>query len=231
MITRLFNLQLNSCKIVSRRICCVATPDRIIARQLGTGNCGKIMTEQENGELTPSDLGTLEFWENAYEHELDNFRGHGDVGEIWFGAANSRKIVRWIATKLDLNKESDKIIDVGCGNAMTLVELAKEGFTNLMGVDYSEKAVDLARMVLNDNDLPNVKLEVCDILDNTLPHDFKVVHDKGTYDAISLNPENPTEKRQKYIENICRILLPRGYLVLTSCNWTKEELLKHFTNR
>lgn len=113
---------------------------------------------------------------------------------------------------------------------MTLVELAKEGFVNLMGVDYSEKAVNLARMILNDNNLSNVKLEVCDILNNTLSHDFKVVHDKGTYDAISLNPEDPTLKRQKYIENIHRILLPKGYLVLTSCNWTKEELLKHFTN-
>lgn len=113
---------------------------------------------------------------------------------------------------------------------MTLVELANEGFANLMGVDYSQKAIGLARMVLNDNKLPHVELEVCDILDNALPHDFKVVHDKGTYDAISLNPENSAAKRQNYIENICRVLLPAGYLVLTSCNWTKEELLKHFTN-
>ncbi|KAL6446267.1 hypothetical protein ACFW04_001109 [Cataglyphis niger] len=188
------------------------------------------MTEQENEELAPSNLGTLEFWENAYAQELDNFRDHGDVGEIWFGTANSRKVVRWIITKSGINRESDKIIDVGCGNAMTLVELAKQGFANLTGVDYSQKAVDLARMVLNDNNLPNVKLEVCDILNNTLSHDFKVVHDKGTYDAISLNPENPTAKRQKYVENIHRILLPEGYLVLTSCNWTKEELLKHFAS-
>ncbi|KAL6262754.1 hypothetical protein P5V15_005545 [Pogonomyrmex californicus] len=188
------------------------------------------MTEQENEELTSSDLGTLDFWENAYAQELDNFRDHGDVGEVWFGAANSRKVVRWIATKLDLDKERDKIIDVGCGNAMTLVELAEEGFTNLTGVDYSQKGIDLARMVLNDNNLPNVNLKICDILDNALPCDFKVVHDKGTYDAISLNPENPTIKRQKYIENVHRILLPGGYFILTSCNWTKEELLKHFAN-
>lgn len=114
---------------------------------------------------------------------------------------------------------------------MTLVELAKQGFADLTGVDYSQKAVDLARIVLNDNNLSNVKLKVCDILNNTLSHDFKLVHDKGTYDAISLNPEDPATKRQKYIENIHHILLPKGYLVLTSCNWTKEELLKQFTNR
>ncbi|KAL0129937.1 hypothetical protein PUN28_001893 [Cardiocondyla obscurior] len=136
----------------------------------------------------------------------------------------------WIAARLNLNKENDKIIDVGCGNAMTLVELAKEGFANLVGVDYSQKGVELARMVLNDNNFPNVKIEICDILDNTLPHDFKIVHDKGTYDAISLNPENSTAQRQKYIENIHRILLPDGYFILTSCNWTKEELLRHFTS-
>ncbi|XP_072760078.1 EEF1A lysine methyltransferase 2 [Anoplolepis gracilipes] len=188
------------------------------------------MTEQESEELAASNLGTLEYWENAYAQELDNFRDHGDVGEIWFGTVNSRKVVRWITMKLDLNKENDKIIDVGCGNAMTLVELAKQGFANLTGVDYSQKAVDLARMVLNNNNLPNVKLEVCDILNNTLSHDFKVVHDKGTYDAISLNPEDPATKRQKYVENIHRILSSKGYLVLISCNWTKEELLKHFAN-
>lgn len=114
---------------------------------------------------------------------------------------------------------------------MILVELANEGFADLTGVDYSQKAVDLARMVLNDNNLSNVKLEVCDILNNTLPCDFKVVHDKGTYDAISLSPDNSAAKRQTYIESIHRIISPGGYLVLTSCNWTKEELLRHFTNR
>ncbi|XP_020293704.1 protein-lysine N-methyltransferase mettl10 [Pseudomyrmex gracilis] len=186
--------------------------------------------EQHNEELTSSELGTREFWENAYAQELDNFRDHGDVGEVWFGAANSRKIVRWIAAKLDLNKDSDEIIDVGCGNAMTLVGLAQAGFANLTGVDYSQKAVDLARMILNDNNLPNVKLEVCDILNDTLSRDYKLVHDKGTYDAISLNPDDPSAKRQKYIETIHRILLPKGYLVLTSCNWTKAELLQHFAN-
>lgn len=116
---------------------------------------------------------------------------------------------------------------------MTLVELTKQGFEKLLGVDYSEKAVDLAREVLKENNMSHVELKVCDILDSenfNLPIDFKLVHDKGTYDAISLHPEDPSSKRQKYIENIYKILLPSGYLVLTSCNWTKEEIEKHFQN-
>lgn len=116
---------------------------------------------------------------------------------------------------------------------MTLVELAKQGFEKLLGVDYSEKAVDLACEVLKENNMSHIELKVCDILDSensNLPIDFKLVHDKGTYDAISLHPEDPSSKRRKYIENMYKILLPSGYLVLTSCNWTKEEIEKHFQN-
>ncbi|XP_076669202.1 EEF1A lysine methyltransferase 2 [Andrena cerasifolii] len=191
------------------------------------------MTDQSIAELGPSDLGTLDYWERVYAEELDNFKDHGDIGEIWFGRKNSLKVVRWITTQLNVNKEDDKILDIGCGNGMTLVDLAKEGFAKLIGVDYSQKAIDLAHEVLKDNSLSYIDLQVCDILELEnfeLPTDFKLVHDKGTYDAISLHPIDPTTNRNKYIENVYKILLPNGYLVLTSCNWTREELEKHFQN-
>nr|XP_031841168.1 EEF1A lysine methyltransferase 2 isoform X2 [Nomia melanderi] len=189
------------------------------------------MTDQTTEELDPSDLGTLDYWEKFYTEELDNFKDHGDVGEIWFGRNNSHKVIRWITTKLKLTKEDDKIIDIGCGNGMTLVELANKGFTNLFGIDYSQKAIDLASEVLKENNLSHIDLKVCDILNletHKLPTDFKLAHDKGTYDAISLHPQDPALKRKMYINNIYEILLPDGYLMLTSCNWTKEELEAHF---
>ncbi|XP_017878868.1 EEF1A lysine methyltransferase 2-like isoform X1 [Ceratina calcarata] len=190
------------------------------------------MTDENIEELGPSDLGTLDYWDRVYAEELDNFKEHGDVGEIWFGRNNTLKVIRWITTQLNLNKD-DKIIDVGCGNGMTLIELAKKGFENLIGIDYSQKAIDLAREVFVENNTSHIGLQACDILDSetfNLSSDFKLVHDKGTYDAISLHPQDPASKRQKYIENIHKILLPSGYLVLTSCNWTKEEIEKHFQN-
>lgn len=74
---------------------------------------------------------------------------------------------------------------------------------------------------------------VCDILvtdksKNPLDNDFKLVHDKGTYDAISLNFDNSKLMRENYIKNVHNILLPSGYLTISSCNWTKDELIKHF---
>ncbi|XP_043483003.1 EEF1A lysine methyltransferase 2 [Leptopilina heterotoma] len=183
-------------------------------------------------ELDPSELGTLEFWEKTYALEIENFKDHGDSGEVWFGNANASRVVNCINSRLEMKKD-EKIIDLGCGNGMLLVDLAENGFENLVGVDYSQKAIDLADAVLKDNKINSVKLQVCDILDetNSLPNDFKLAHDKGTYDAISLNPENPKENRIKYIKNIHKILLPGGYLLLTSCNWTKDELIEHFREK
>lgn len=184
-------------------------------------------------ELDPSDLGTLEFWEKTYALEIENFKDHGDVGEVWFGSENASKVVRCMNSKLQLDKENDKIIDLGCGNGMLLVDLAADGFKNLVGVDYAQKAIDLSTAVLKENNISNVELRVCDILDdqNTFPNDFKLAHDKGTYDAISLQPEDPKGKRLKYIEKVHEILLSGGYLVLTSCNWTKAELVEHFSEK
>lgn len=122
---------------------------------------------------------------------------------------------------------------------MMLVDLAKEGFMKLTGVDYSEKAINLARKVLNDKGLPEIKLQVYNILDaehlksksEFINFEFKLAHDKGTYDAISLCPDNANEKRNSYILNVWTILSEKGFLVLTSCNWTKDELIEHFNDR
>lgn len=57
---------------------------------------------------------------------------------------------------------------------------------------------------------------------------FKIVHDKGTYDAVSLNPEDTKTKRLTYIDKAADLLTTGGFLVITSCNWTESELTEHF---
>ena len=59
--------------------------------------------------------------------------------------------------------------------------------------------------------------------------DFDVCVDKGTFDAISLNPENTSEVRVRYVRALCDALKDGGYFVITSCNWTKEQLLQRFS--
>ncbi|XP_075526123.1 EEF1A lysine methyltransferase 2 isoform X3 [Dermacentor variabilis] len=118
------------------------------------------------------------------------------------------------------------------GAERTKGERAKEGFTNLTGVDYVENAVILAKE-LAAKEAVSVLFEVGDILEQDLPcpsfsRKYDFVLDKGTYDAISLCPDNPQKKRRCYLEVLSQILATGGHFVIVSCNWTQQELTAHF---
>lgn len=76
--------------------------------------------------------------------------------------------------------------------------------------------------------------QVCDILNTSessalcTGKKFDVCLDKGTYDAISLNPEDAKGCRGKYIDNVFSLLAASGLFIICSCNWTKTELLEQF---
>lgn len=181
----------------------------------------------ESEELNPSDLGTLNYWQNHYKDEINNFKNHGDTGEVWFGEDIQKRVVNWMC-KCPKIKKNSSIVDVGCGNGMLLNELANRDFINLTGIDYSEKAIVLAREIAENYKVKEkIVFLVCNILQMVFWNSFDVVVDKGTYDAISLS-EGGTENRKKYITNVHSALKSDGLLVLTSCNWTKSELNQHF---
>lgn len=112
---------------------------------------------------------------------------------------------------------------------MILVELYREGYKHLTGADYSANAIDLAKQIAADQNM-NITYTVLDLLNadeikqKCNDKQFDVVHDKGTYDAISLHPENPSEKRAIYIQNLFNLTSDDGLLILSSCNWTESEL-------
>lgn len=79
--------------------------------------------------------------------------------------------------------------------------------------------------------------QVCDILNTSessalcTGKKFDVCLDKGTYDAISLNPEDAKGCRVKYIDNVFSLLAAGGLFIICSCNWTKTELLEQFKDK
>ncbi|KAJ6131545.1 S-adenosylmethionine-dependent methyltransferase [Penicillium sp. IBT 18751x] len=59
---------------------------------------------------------------------------------------------------------------------------------------------------------------------------FDIVLDKGTFDAISLADDaKETRVCERYPDIARRLLRRGGFLVVTSCNWTEDELVKWFT--
>ncbi|VVC87650.1 unnamed protein product [Leptidea sinapis] len=182
-------------------------------------------------ELNPSELGTQSYWQEAYSKELRNFEQHGDTGEVWFGEDSALRVIECICN-CGIEKNAP-IIDLGCGNGYTLLELAREGFTNLLGVDYCTEAIDLAQKVCNA-EFPSLRFQVFDIVNDDiskLGSKFSVIHDKGTYDAIGLCPDNAKINRLKYMDQVYSMLEDNGIFVITSCNWTEEELKKQFSEK
>ncbi|XP_049819244.1 EEF1A lysine methyltransferase 2 isoform X1 [Aethina tumida] len=175
-------------------------------------------------ELGESELGTHEYWEGRYKTEIKNFTSHGDPGEIWFGEDIVDRIIRWLQKQSTIPKDC-KLVDIGCGNGMFLIELANEGYSNLYGTDYSEEAIKLAVSIAEKNNV-SVRYFQHDITES-FTDTYKIVHDKGTYDAISLSKES-ADNRRKYINNVHSCLEDDGYLIITSCNWTESELQEHF---
>lgn len=117
-----------------------------------------------------------------------------------------------------------------------LIELAREDYINLTGIDYSPTAIELSKCIAADQSF-DIEYKVLDLLDSsniteTLDdRQFDVVHDKGTYDAISLHPDDPSSKRNAYITNVHNMTTDDGLFILTSCNWTEDELSVQFEGR
>ncbi len=77
---------------------------------------------------------------------------------------------------------------------------------------------------------------MCDILEDISSQKENVLNerrydiclDKGTYDAVSLDPSDAKTKREMYRRNVKYLLRPGGLFILTSCNWTEKELKEFF---
>ncbi|XP_053731705.1 EEF1A lysine methyltransferase 2 isoform X1 [Synchiropus splendidus] len=179
-------------------------------------------------DFIPSKLGTKQYWEDAYQKELETFKDIGDVGEIWFGEESMRRVLRWME-KEKIPKNAS-ILDIGTGNGAFLVELASHGFKNLTGIDYSPASVELARNVLQAEDLLDISVKEVDFLNcHGVLKGFDVCIDKGTFDAVSLNPDTTVDHKKLYVQALKGALTDGGLFSITSCNWTKDQLLKQFS--
>lgn len=105
-------------------------------------------------------------------------------------------------------KEGDKILDIGCGNGR-LYELVKEKSVDYVGIDNSEKMIEIAK-----KKFPEARFLIADALN--LP--FK----NEEFDAafmIAVFPHIPSEKLQiQALSEVNRVLKKNGYLFITCWN-------------
>ncbi|UCH66239.1 MAG: class I SAM-dependent methyltransferase [Ignavibacterium sp.] len=112
-----------------------------------------------------------------------------------------------IDTHLD---KSSKIIELGCGAGNYVIYFAGKGL-DITGVDISSKAIDIAKNSAKENGV-SCNLFVCDALNDMteLSDNYDFVYDWELLHHIF------PEDREKYINNVCRLLKPGGLYLSVS---------------
>lgn len=191
-------------------------------------------TELTNHATNPADEGTVWFDDSDAESKIVDFLAatcprHPDHSTP--SSPSSGPV------DLGLDPETTKILDLGTGNGSLLLSLAAAGWGSggrLLGVDYSPESVRLAKEVQDARDEDTgveVEFRVWDVLNGDLDAvgagAWDLVLDKGTFDAVSLSGERDAAGRricEGYGERVVRLLRVGGKFLVTSCNWTEEEL-------
>lgn len=177
-------------------------------------------------DLPPSKLGTKEYWDEFYALENKNYRDNPeDSGECWFSESGAEeKVVEYI---MDLGG-SPSVLDLGTGNGRLLFSLRDEGVSGeFLGVDYSPTSVEFAQNIAKTENY-DVTFQQVDFMANPdwTDRKFDIVLDKGTLDAIALSGLD--NAAFKYAAAAIPLARPGGLFIITSCNFTEQELAKVF---
>lgn len=193
-------------------------------------------------------------WNQFYKTEINNFKHNDeDTGECWFDDSDAeRKVVQFFCDLLE-NGEVDTnllVCDLGTGNGHFLFELhdsiVEEDINASLkyhGIDYSPESVELA-VLIAEKRYPDQEFifEQVDFIAKECPYldmnegKFDVFFDKGTLDAIALN-NSPVEGfgdkigTEVYPIQVSKMMHPGSLLIITSCNFTEDELEQLITEK
>lgn len=140
------------------------------------------------------------------------------------------------------------VLDLGTGNGhflfelyQTLTEEAPDAALQYHGIDYSPESVEFASKVARTK-YPEQRFtfQTVDLLCPTglyLSENegaFDVLFDKGTLDAIALNNHVVAGSEGKigsqvYPRQVMRMMHHQSLLIITSCNFTEDELISVVT--
>jgi len=138
--------------------------------------------------------------------------------------------------------KKNKVLHVGCGNSILGEELWKQGFGEIVNIDYSgaviatmnkrtEKVLqqlqqqqeDHQKSPLNPSDLQYLEMDATDLKFES--DSFDVVIEKGTFDSLSCN-QGSEGLIAGMVKEIARVLRPNGVFIMISYG-TPENRLFH----
>lgn len=142
------------------------------------------------------------------------------------------KMVEWTAEHVPASKPP-YILDIGTGNGVMLFSLVEAGYdpARMLGIDYSEDSVRLAKLVATAREREAVTFAQGDFLKDDPPKlpgmvdGWDLLLDKGTYDAIGLASKDAEGAKPKdaYPSRVARLLKPGGLFLITCTSLSKDS--------
>jgi len=116
-------------------------------------------------------LGYEEFY--GYKFEVDR--------NVLIPRPETELLVELVLKKIE-NIESPKILDIGCGSGAIGITIALEREDSVvLGVDISEKALEISEKNKNNNNVKNIKFMQSDIFSNVKYNEFDVIISNPPY--------------------------------------------------
>ena len=152
-------------------------------------------------------------------HYIPQFKNNFKQVEIWNWSKNYTSAIEFILKEMNNDfKNNNLIFDIGCGDGRLTKELTLEFVNaNVIGIDYSKKAIALAN-AMN----PDIKFYNIDIINN----DFNQKCNLAT--LIEVFEHIPLESCSEFIEAIYNTLEVDGLLYLTVPHSNMAVSYKHF---
>jgi SAM-dependent methyltransferase len=182
---------------------------------LGTGNGSMLALLRKRGGFRGNMVG-VDYSRGSVElaRELQRNRGHSAY------RSDSED-------ELDSDDEDESASQHGESEAQSQIEIEAPP------IQFEEWDILGSTAVLSEDGLPVQSKAAPENSLNWFPYSsggFDIVLDKGTFDAVSLADDAKTTRVCERYPDIARRLVRRGgFLVVTTCNWTEEELVHWFT--
>ena len=133
----------------------------------------------------------------------------------------------WNSEKLMINKyisKNAKILDLGCGAGRTTINLYKEGYKDIIGLDISDKFIEFAQRYCNKNNL-NIDF----IRGDATNLEFAK---SNSYDAVLFSYNGMQcipgkANRDNVIKEVYRVLKPGGIYIFTAHNRDDSGKFQH----
>ncbi|TGO57052.1 hypothetical protein BCON_0070g00240 [Botryotinia convoluta] len=179
--------------------------------------------------------------------ELRKGRSRRDFGLLDLGTGNGHFLVRLREGEEDSDEDEAEEEEEAEGRENK--DTGKKWVGRMMGVDYSERSIEFAKRIAKDklesgeeqgNEIEFITWDIMKedpspkVLNGEQAKGWDIVLDKGTFDAIGLSEEvDANGKRifEGYKEKVLALVRTGGVAVVTSCNWTEDELIEWFVGK